>query len=616
MKRIAMILMFLCFSATAWAAGNARECSRAVRDISGGAFPGNWKALSVECFTDDTIRYVFKNETRQVQVDAMPHDPKRPAFLHGKQFDLSFRLEAAKGDTPPEVEQLLTALAPRLEALERVSGEAASGKQARASEKSRERLAFFVSLLALVVAALLYAALMFATEKTRFRFLVWTCRTFAMLIFVLALTEFALRVFGIAPADKGMVRFVGRVRSALDAGGEARENLFSEPHVRNTQNYLGFRDGIHPYEADVGVFRIAFVGDSFMQGEGVEPWDTFPAKFHKRLQAAAAGLDMEIMNFGTSGSDTYDEAALLLYEIPAYHPDFIVWGYTLNDIVTPQNRGNNSAAYDGVRLNVPRFEEMVLRHDLGGVRKYWRMYDIIVTRHENAALTRATLGYYQDAYSREHNTPGLSRMRKDFDRVAEFYRRRGVPIVFFIYPLFVDLDENYPFEPAHRTVAASARAAGMDVVDTLPRYLGQDASALWVSPQNHHPNARGQKIAADTVAKHVVARRVSEPGLLRKHKWKSVYTRGISVEERMAGAGKMLSNGLGEDALDEIAPVLELYPDNPAAQYLAARAMAESSMIFSLIPKYRRLINAGPPWSRRAEAIIRDVRKKGVTVPY
>ncbi len=438
----------------------------------------------------------------------------------------------------------------------------------------------------------------------------------ATVVLLLAGVEIAFRVTGIRAAYPGIAGLVRAAESAA-AGAEGRgaasgapparpseeEAEYIEKTLRETEvpagvNRLGFWDIEHPAWKPEGVCRIAFAGDSFMRGDGVAFINTFPNRFRWAVERRYPGLQVEAVNYGMSGADNRNNAAILLYEAPAAHPDLVVWGFVLNDAGGPDDVYGERAFYDGIRFKADRFESLLKRHSLFGLRKYWRTYDYAAARYENRMITRMTVGAYADAYDPVRNVEGLSRMESEFRRVAGFYAARGVPVVLFIYPLLVELDGRYPFADAHREVARAGRRAGLNVVDTLPAFLGREPASLWVSALDQHPNAAGQKLAADAVAAFVADKQLIRAG--GEAAGPTAPPEGNEKERLVAEAKTLVSRRDYDRALEKLSPVLEWFPDETEAQWLAASVFEKEDMRQALGPKLARLRLAPPPWPERA----------------
>jgi lysophospholipase L1-like esterase len=98
-------------------------------------------------------------------------------------------------------------------------------------------------------------------------------------------------------------------------------------------NNLGFRDNDINEKKPAGKIRIGFLGDSVIEGFGVEnkerATDLVSAKLHEQF-----GGKFEVMNFGIAGFNTIDENYVLQNYVLPLEPDHIILQFSFNDIET------------------------------------------------------------------------------------------------------------------------------------------------------------------------------------------------------------------------------------------------------------------------------------------
>lgn len=143
------------------------------------------------------------------------------------------------------------------------------------------------------------------------------------LVLMGALSEAALRLFSPQHQTTGYTpdaRLLWRGRpGATVPGGQHR-------------NTLGFFDVEHRREKPPGTRRVLVLGDSFMEGLGVE----LEASFCRRLESLLnqKGEKWEVINGAIGGWGPDQEYLYLLDEGLAYGPDFVVAGFFLgNDVL-------------------------------------------------------------------------------------------------------------------------------------------------------------------------------------------------------------------------------------------------------------------------------------------
>ena len=110
------------------------------------------------------------------------------------------------------------------------------------------------------------------------------------------------------------------------------EFTYTRQEFTNTVSYnsFGFRDSEHSQQKPAGVFRIAVLGDSYMEG-GQVPLDSV---FSKVLEQTLRdrGYDCETLNFGVSGYGPDQELVLLKKYALQFDPDLVILSFSKNDV--------------------------------------------------------------------------------------------------------------------------------------------------------------------------------------------------------------------------------------------------------------------------------------------
>jgi len=116
-------------------------------------------------------------------------------------------------------------------------------------------------------------------------------------------------------------------------------------HMRT--NSLGARGPELAASVPAGALRVAYLGDSFTFGQGVEEEEAFATVIGEQL--AARGVPVETLNFGVSGHGTPQSIALLERQVVPLQPDVVVLNVFANDLsaedsycLRGRNRGKRS----------------------------------------------------------------------------------------------------------------------------------------------------------------------------------------------------------------------------------------------------------------------------------
>ena len=104
-----------------------------------------------------------------------------------------------------------------------------------------------------------------------------------------------------------------------------------------SQSYFdadGMRDPGLTLEKPAGVYRVALLGDSMVEGLQVPVEQTFGQLVEKQINKDSASIDknIQVVNFANSGYSTAQEYLELKEKVFKYHPDLVVLGYMSRDM--------------------------------------------------------------------------------------------------------------------------------------------------------------------------------------------------------------------------------------------------------------------------------------------
>jgi lysophospholipase L1-like esterase len=254
-------------------------------------------------------------------------------------------------------------------------------------------------------------------------------------------------------------------------------------------NSLQFRD-VEFGPRRSGVRRIAVLGDSFTEGQGVKESDTYPRRLEALLNAAEPG-GWEVLNWGRRGADfprLYDTFEQLL----EFDPDVVVYGMFLND-------AEQSEAF---RARYAFVNEWMHGRRLD--RADGGLLDFVFDRLERRRLDRETLAWYVQMYAAP-NLEGWERTQAHLRDMDRRMRERGGRLLVADWPVLMERDAADPLAPAHAAIARACAAAGIAHHDLRAVLLGPDPASLWVHPLDQHPNEEAHRLAAESLVPAVRA---------------------------------------------------------------------------------------------------------------
>jgi hypothetical protein len=344
----------------------------------------------------------------------------------------------------------------------------------------------------------------------------------ASLAVFLAVAEAVLRLGGVAAApDVGVLRLADpRFRIVLDCYPTNPRGYF-EIDLRTKAGQVRYR-GVAPHRfervrgrnpwavetrfssvrfrnpevgpRDPGVTRVALVGDSFTEGQGVKESDTTARVLARRLEAKAPGR-FEVVNCGRRAQD-FPGLLQVFGDALALEPDVVVYAMVLNDV-------ERSEAFQARQRYV---DDWILAREEGWDEKGaqeagldLRLFTFVKRRLDAARIGRASTDWYLGMVGKD-NAPGWSRTKEHLREMARRTKERGARFLLMLWPLFVDLDGAYPFQPVHDAVRRACLEAGIEQLDLLDAFRGRASDTLWVHAVDRHPNEVAHARAADALA--------------------------------------------------------------------------------------------------------------------
>lgn len=265
-----------------------------------------------------------------------------------------------------------------------------------------------------------------------------------------------------------------RLRSNLDLTFTT-----SEFSTRIQTNDLGLRDPAWSTEEKRPV--VLLVGDSFVFGHGVEQADTFAARLQESL-----GPGVRVVNSGHPGWDTRNELAWLETQGPTFHPQVVVLGVVLNDILGNSGEFRFSPTAQGWLRHLP-FKS------LGATLQYLMDDPLFVLFRLGFDVPYGAVDHV-DCLRKDRCVKGWQTTASLIQRFADGARRMGArPILAHLptRPEIVRETGRAAYEPglANDKLAAIAQASAIAfvaVTGLTPDYF---------YPQDGHWNAQGHQAA-------------------------------------------------------------------------------------------------------------------------
>jgi hypothetical protein len=208
-------------------------------------------------------------------------------------------------------------------------------------------------------------------------------------LFALALGEGVLRQ--LVPVDRG-ASWEFRVPHpilgwVLEPGRRYRYRL-PEHTISVEHNSRGWRDIEHGEDNPRGAFRLAVLGDSFMEAYSVELEDATPRRLERAF--SERGIPSEVINLGVGGYGTLQQYLAFRDVGRRYAPDLVLLAFTVSNDVT-----NNSLTLERLAARNPDHVDSrpFLSPDREGFDISLVNYEAARARYERSQRWRHSLRY-------------------------------------------------------------------------------------------------------------------------------------------------------------------------------------------------------------------------------
>jgi lysophospholipase L1-like esterase len=254
-------------------------------------------------------------------------------------------------------------------------------------------------------------------------------------------------------------------------------------HWRCSVNSTGQR-GPELLPVDAGRRRVVVLGDSYTFGWAVADDETLPAALGRSLAAEDMAPEIEVVNAGVPGFNTWQQAAFLAEQWPVLRPDVVVLAFVMNDAEPPR-----------VAPCPPNAMYLCARSWLLEEAKYQLNRVLERPLFEPRILTqRSYLAQFADG------APERGVCRAAFGAIVSRCRGAGVPLLVAVLPdTTCPVGQGYPYRAIHDTVSAWCAEHDVecvDLVDTIAELAEPDR----IVRGDGHPSPAAYTAFADALA--------------------------------------------------------------------------------------------------------------------
>ncbi len=286
--------------------------------------------------------------------------------------------------------------------------------------------------------------------------------------------------------------------------------------VAHTFNSAGWRDQEHSERKPRNVFRILGLGDSYLFGQGIRQEDICLNVLGETLQEDDTRT-IECINTGVSGFNTSNQRDLLMARGFGYDPDLVVVFFVLNDVESNRNRSARRVEFFRDYTTIYQQKDTLSHYsNLWS----WARQRVILAMRASEYTQECVAGFAQDSGKWQQCRSALANIWWEC-------KQRNVGMLVAIFPFFVDLDGDYPFQEIHDRVRLFCEETGIDVIDLRNAYRDYNGPELWVHPTDQHPNEKAHEIAAEAIAEYL---RRPDVDLLKRPRRPTTKTEGPTTD--------------------------------------------------------------------------------------
>ena len=260
-------------------------------------------------------------------------------------------------------------------------------------------------------------------------------------------------------------------------------------------NSAGWRDVERTVEKPANTFRILGLGDSYLFGQGVRREDICLSRLEHSLQEGEPNARIETINAGLSSLNTAQQRDILLHEGLRYEPDLVIVHFVLNDVEKAEELFLKRPKVEFTESYVAIYNRpdalSRLSYFWGWARQRVLRYVVGQTYIEQCVQS------FRDEDAK------WQQCRAALADIAKITRERDINLLVVIFPFFIELNGDYPFQEIHDQVRGFCREQEIACLDLRDTYAAYSGPELWVHPTDQHPNELAHKLAAQAMASYL-----------------------------------------------------------------------------------------------------------------
>lgn len=306
--------------------------------------------------------------------------------------------------------------------------------------------------------------------------------------------------------------------SALIPNIEAiRENILIKT------NSYGLRNKEIPLNKPSNTLRIAFFGDSFTFGSHIELNETLPVQLEGTLNADVHNpREIEILNFGVNGMNTFQEIMYCLNYGLKFKPDIVILVWISNDIDTNDYTLQdlkyfieNRSLSNTEKAASNKQEKASYTGTDGLIMSFWKYYKEVKNR---SLLLRYFAPRVKELFEKmgfdlktsdkirfsDLNSNGYKLSFASLKYVNDELNKLGIEFHTIIYPNLQRLSDYYYDILIYQNIVTYCKNNKINHLNLFPAFFGKDSSKLHASEIDYHPNIYANETAATAIKEYLI----------------------------------------------------------------------------------------------------------------
>lgn len=258
-----------------------------------------------------------------------------------------------------------------------------------------------------------------------------------------------------------------------------------------TENPLGLRDQLDRIPKGPELLRIAFLGDSFTYGLGIEREQTFVYQTGLLLARRYSGRSMTI-NLGRDGADLIGEWSIYNYVRDSVRPQIVVHVISQNDLDFDLYR-----SFDPIAKLVT---------DRTWISRHSKLVDMLESTVRLRMASDRSLIYMQGGATPEQRDRTWRLVEHVLAATKKLVEDGGAIYCLARFPWLreVHADRDYRLAMTSARTRQVAERLGVPYLALLDAFRGQPADAMCLLPYDDHPTAAAHEIAAEALCTFLI----------------------------------------------------------------------------------------------------------------